>query len=157
MESNLLIAALSGLIGAIILTLLIYLLKMFGQDLDIPYLIGSSFGDIENESKVYATGIILHLLIGAGWGVLYVILLTAMVVEPNWAAGILWGFAHGIFVGAMMGIIADTHPHIGENKPIEYPGIMGREWGTLMPYWILGLHIVFGVCTLSIYHWWVFG
>lgn len=157
MESNLLIAAVSGLIGAIILTLLIYLLKIFDQDLDIPYLIGSSFGDIENESRVYTLGIILHLLFGAGWGVLYVFLLTAMVVEPNWAAGILWGFAHGIFIGAMMGIIADTHPHIGDDKPIKSPGIMGRQWGTLMPYWILGLHIIFGVCTLSIYNWWVFG
>lgn len=156
MEANLLIAALSGLIGAIVLTLLIYLLKLFGQDLDIPYLIGSRFVDIENESAVYTTGILLHLLIGAGWGVLYVILLTAMVVVPNWPAGILWGFGHGIFVGAMMGIIADTHPYIGDDKPINSPGILGSEWGTLMPYWILGLHIVFGVCTLSFYHWWVF-
>lgn len=157
MEANLLIAAISGFIGAIILTLLIYLLKMAGQDLDIPYLIGTRFVGVENESKIYTTGILLHLLIGAGWGVLYVILLTAMVVEPNWAAGILWGFAHGIFVGAMMGIIADTHPYIGEGKPIEYPGILGRKWGTFMPYWILGLHIIYGVCTLSIYNWWMFG
>lgn len=157
MEANLLIAAISGFIGAIILTLLIYLLKMAGQDLDIPYLIGTRFMGVEDKSKIYTTGILLHLLIGAGWGVLYVFLLTAMVVTPNWAAGILWGFAHGIFVGAMMGIIADTHPYIGEGKPIEYPGILGRKWGTFMPYWILGLHIIFGVCTLSIYNWWFFG
>lgn len=157
MEANLLLAALSGFIGAIILTLLIYLLKIGGQNLDIPYLIGSRFVDINNSSKVYATGITLHLLIGAGWGILYVVLLTAMVVTPNWPAGILWGFAHGIFVGVMMGIIADTHPQIGENKPIKNPGILGREWGALMPYWILGLHIIYGVCTLSIYHWLVFG
>lgn len=157
MEVNLLIAAISGFIGALILTLLIYLLKLFGQDLDIPYLIGTQFVDIQNKSQVYVVGILLHLLIGAGWGVLYVILLTAMVVTPNWPAGILWGFGHGIFVGAMIGIIADTHPYIGENKPINSPGILGREWGALMPYWILGLHIIFGVCTLSIYHWWLTG
>ncbi|PAU93491.1 hypothetical protein CK503_12225 [Aliifodinibius salipaludis] len=157
MEVNLLIAAISGFIGALILTLLIYLLKLFGQDLDIPYLIGTQFVDIQNKTKVYVVGILLHLLIGAGWGVLYVVLLTAMVVTPNWPAGILWGFGHGIFVGAMIGIIADTHPYIGEDKPINSPGILGREWGTLMPYWILGIHIIFGVCTLSIYHWWLTG
>lgn len=156
MEVNLFVAALSGFIGAIILTLLIYLLKSFGQDLDIPYLIGTRFVDIENRQKVYTVGILLHLLIGAGWGVLYVFLLTAMVVEPNWPAGILWGFAHGIFVGAMMGILADTHPYIGVDKPIKNPGILGNEWSALMPYWILGLHIVFGVCTLTFYHWWIF-
>ena len=157
MEPNLLIAAISGFIGALILTSLIYLLKLFGQDLDIPYLIGTRFVDIQNESQVYIVGILLHLLIGAGWGILYVILLTAMVVTPNWPAGILWGLGHGIFVGALLGIIADTHPYIGENKPIKSPGILGREWGPLIPYWILALHIIFGVCTLSIYNWWVTG
>jgi hypothetical protein len=157
MEANLLIAALAGFIGALILTLLMYLLKIFGHNLDLPYLLGSRFVDIEQRTKVYVTGITLHLLIGAGWGVLYVILLTAMVVTPNWPAGILWGFAHGIFVGSMMGILADTHPYIGENQPISHPGILGRRWSDLMPYWILGLHIIFGVCTLSIYHSLVFG
>ncbi|WP_445666390.1 hypothetical protein [Fodinibius sp. AD559] len=157
MEANLFIAAISGFIGALILTSLIYLLKLFGQDLDIPYLIGTRFVDIQNKTQVYIVGILLHLLIGAGWGVLYVILLTAMVVTPNWPAGILWGFGHGIFVGIMIGIVTDTHPYIGEDKPINSPGILGRKWGALMPYWILGLHIIFGVCTLSIYHWWLTG
>lgn len=156
MEVNLLIAAFSGFVGAIVLTLLMYLLKLFGQNLDIPYLIGTRFINIENRTLVYTFGITAHILIGAGWGVLYVFLLTAMVVTPNWPAGILWGFAHGIFVGSMMGILADTHPYIGEGKPIDSPGILGQDWGALMPYWILGLHIIFGVCTLWLYHWWVF-
>ena len=157
MEANLLVAAFSGLLGAVALTLLIYLLKALGHDLDIPYLIGSRFISIENRGLVYTVGIILHLLFGAGWGVLYVVLLTAMVVTPNWPAGILWGFAHGIFVGSMMGILADTHPYIGEGKPIAVPGILGQNWGDLMPYWILGLHIIFGVSTLAIYYQIVFG
>ncbi len=157
MEANLLVAAFSGLVGAVILTLLMYLLKIFGHNLDIPYLIGSRFVNIEKRGQVYSMGIILHLLIGAGWGVLYVVLLTAMVVTPNWPAGILWGFAHGIFVGSMMGILADTHPYIGEEKPIAHPGILGQRWGDLMPYWILGLHIIFGVSTLAIYYRIVFG
>lgn len=157
MEANLLVAAFAGLIGAIVLTGLIYVLKWFGQDIDIPYLLGSRFVNIENKSKVYTTGIILHLLVGAGWGVLYVILLTAMVVEPNWAAGILWGFGHGIFVGSMMGILAEKHPQIGPEKPISDPGILGRKWGKQIPYWVLALHIAFGVSTLSIYNSIVFG
>ncbi|MEL7832382.1 hypothetical protein [Fodinibius sp. Rm-B-1B1-1] len=157
MEANLLVAAVAGLLGAIILTVLIYLLKLFGQDLDIPYLIGTRFVGIENKTQIYVVGITLHLLAGAGWGILYVILLTAMVVTPNWPAGILWGFAHGIFVGSMMGIIADTHPYIGEDKPIKSPGILGQQWSELMPYWILTLHIIYGACTLLIYHWWMTG
>lgn len=152
MEANLIVAALAGLIGAIILTALIYLLRLFSQDLDIPYLIGTRFVGTENKSQIYVIGILLHLLVGAGWGVLYVILLTAMVVTPNWPAGILWGLAHGIFVGSMMGIIADTHPYMGEDKPIKSPGILGNKWGAAIPYWVLILHIIYGASTLLIYH-----
>lgn len=157
MEVHFLMAAISGLAGAIILTLLIYLLPIFDYNLDIPYLIGSRFVDIENTKLVYTVGIAAHLLIGAGWGILYVILLTAMVVTPNWPAGILWGFAHGIFVGSMMGILADTHPNIGEGKAIAHPGIMGRRWGPAMPYFILAFHIIFGVCAMTIYYYLVIG
>ncbi|MGM0545998.1 MAG: hypothetical protein ACQEST_04685 [Bacteroidota bacterium] len=157
MEANLFIAAISGFLGAVILTLLIYLLSQFGQKIDIPYLIGTRFVNIENRSQVYIVGITLHLLIGAGWGIFYVFLLTAMAVIPNWPAGILWGLGHGIFVGSMMGIIADTHPYIGEDKPINPPGILGQEWGAMIPYWILLLHIIFGICTLTMYYQWVLG
>lgn len=152
MEANLFLAALAGFIGAIILTLLIYALKLAGLQLDIPYLIGTLFVNPRDKTQVYLTGILLHLLIGAAWGVLYVFLLTAMVVTPNWPAGILWGLGHGIFIGSMMGILAETHPAIGEGKPLKDPGIMGSSWGTLIPYCVLGLHIIYGASTLAIYH-----
>lgn len=156
-EANIFLAALAGLIGAVVMTLLIYLLKMNGKSVDIPYLIGTRFIDIENRSRAYTVGILLHLLIGAGWGVIYVFLLTAMAFVPDWPAGILWGLAHGIFVGSLMGIAADAHPYIGDDKPISSPGIMGADWGDTIPYYILGLHIIFGVCTLWIYSELVFG
>ncbi|MGD8748803.1 MAG: hypothetical protein PVI44_10075 [Balneolaceae bacterium] len=152
MDVNLLIAALSGFIGAIILTLLIYLLKLFGQDVDIPYLIGIRFVNIEHKTKAYLVGILLHLIIGAGWGVLYVTLLRGLAITINWPAGILWGFAHGVFTGTMLGILAESHPYIGAGKPISEPGIMGSNWGTLIPYWILGLHVIFGASSLAIYY-----
>jgi len=152
MNVNLWIAAYSGFIGAIILTILIYLLKLFGQHIDIPYLIGSRFVNIENKGKVYIVGIILHLVIGAIWGVIYVSLMKGLAITTNWPAGILWGFAHGVFVGSIMGMMAESHPYIGHDKPISDPGIMGSEWGTLVPYWILALHVIFGATSMTIYH-----
>lgn len=152
MEANLALGAFSGFIGAIIITILMYLLKIWGQDLDIPFILGSIFVDIHNKAAVYTTGIITHLLAGAGWGIFYVFTIAAMGVTPNWPAGILWGFGHGIFVGVMMGTLAETHPYVGEDKPIKDPGILGHRWSELMPYWILGLHVIFGVSSLLIYH-----
>ena len=157
MEANFFLAALSGFLGALILTALIYTLKASGQRLDIPYLIGTRFIDPVHSSQVYLLGNLLHLVIGALWGILYVFMISAMAVTPNWPIGILWGLGHGIFVGAMMGIIADSHPAIGAGKPIDDPGIMGSSWGTLIPYWILALHIIFGASSMGIYHYLVSG
>lgn len=151
MDGNLLLGALSGIIGTAIITILLYLVKIGGHKLDIPYLLGSRFANINNRTSVYATGFALHFVAGAAWGTMYILTLTAMRVAPNWPAGILWGFAHGIFVGVVMSTMADAHPHIGEGKPIEDPGMLGHRWSELMPYWILGVHVIFGVSTLLIY------
>lgn len=152
MEANLFIGALAGFVGAVLMTALIYILKAAGQNIDIPYLLGTRFLDIQNTSGVYLLGIILHLLAGAAWGALYVFMITAMAVTPNWPIGILWGFGHGIFVGVLMGILSETHPYIGEGKPISDPGILGSRWSTATPYLILALHVIFGASTLAVYH-----
>ncbi len=152
MEANLITGAYAGLIGAVILTLLIYLLKPMGYSIDIPYLLGSRFIDINNTTGIYSLGIMLHLIIGAGWGILYVFMISAMAVTPNWPIGILWGFGHGIFIGVLMGILAENHPHIGEGKTIDNPGILGRKWGVAIPYLFLALHVIFGASAMAIYH-----
>ena len=151
-EANLFLGAFAGLLGAVIMTILIYLLKAFDYDLDIPYLLGSRFLPIENRGSVYTLGIILHLLAGTGWGALYVFMITAMAVTPNWPIGILWGFGHGIFVGVLMGILSENHPHIGEGRAMSDPGIMGHRWGTAIPYLVLLVHVVFGASSMYIYH-----
>ena len=150
-EGNLLLAAVAGIAGTIIITILLFILRAAGQNLDIPYLLGTRFIDPENKRKVYVTGYLLHFIAGAAWGTMYVLTLTAMGVNPDWPAGILWGFAHGIFIGVMMSTVSEQHPHIGEGKAIASPGILGRRWSPLMPYWVLGIHIIFGVVTLLTY------
>lgn len=152
MAANLLGAGLSGLLGAVVMAVFIYLFKAIGFSLDIPYLLGTRFVSIENRSNVYFTGITLHLLLGGIWGIIYVYFLIAMAVTPNWPAGILYGFAHGIFIGVMISILSANHPYIGENKPIKEPGMFGSEWGTAIPYILLVIHVIFGVTTLLAYN-----
>lgn len=153
MDGNILYGVIAGVLGTAVITLLLYAVKIGGHRLDIPFLLGSRVTDINKRPKVYATGFILHFLAGAAWGAMYILTLTAMGVPPNWPAGILWGFAHGIFVGVVMSTMADTHPYIGKGKPIADPGMLGHRWSELMPYWILGVHIIFGVSMLLIYRW----
>ncbi len=151
LEANLLLGALSGIIGAIVITVLIYLLRIAGTEVDLPYLMGSFFVDISNKTKVYVVGIALHIIIGGIWGLIYVGTQAGIGINPGWATGLLWGFTHGIFVGVLMGTIGESHPHIGENKTISDPGILGSRWSALMPYLIIGLHVIFGVITMLTY------
>ena len=150
-EGNLLLGALAGVLGTVVITLLLLPLRTAGHTLDIPYLLGSRFIDPANKTKLYLAGYVLHLIAGAAWGAMYILTLTAMGITPNWPAGILWGFAHGIFIGVMMSTVAEQHPQIGEGKPISDPGILGSNWSSLMPYIVLGAHVVFGVITLLTY------
>ncbi|MDX1670935.1 MAG: hypothetical protein R3211_01235 [Balneolaceae bacterium] len=154
MEASFLLAAISGLIGAAVMTIFIYLFKALGLSLDIPYLLGTRLtASVSNKGKIYATGLTLHLLSGAIWGMLYILFAMAMAVKPDWALGILYGVGHGIFIGAMIGILSESHPQIGEDKPISDPGMFGHRWGKAIPYILLLLHILFGTATLLAYNW----
>lgn len=152
MAVNLLLAALAGIIGAAIMALFIYLFKAAGFNLDIPWLLGTRYVAIENLSKAYTIGMILHLLLGAFWGMFYVYSLIAMAVPPNWPAGIMYGVSHSIFIGAMIGILSSSHPHIGEGKAMSDPGMFGHQWGIGVTVELFIIHIIYGVSTLGIYY-----
>lgn len=149
--ANLLWAMVAGMIAAVLLVLLIRLLKAAGRNLDLPYLLGSYFVDISNRSKVYVAGTIIHIVIGGVWGFVYLVTMLGLSIEPTWVVGILWGFAHGIIAGVLMGTISQTHPYVGEGKPIPDPGILGSRLGTFEPYLVLGLHVIFGIVTIYVY------
>lgn len=151
MAANLLEAAIAGILGAAVMAVFIYIFKAVGYNLDIPWLLGTLYVDPEKRNKAYATGMTLHLLLGAFWGALYVFSLTAMVVPPDWPAGILYGTSHGIFIGAMIGIISSDHPHVGEGKAMSDPGMFGHRWGIGVSVILLVTHILYGVATLLIY------
>jgi|SRR5699024_10165109 len=150
-EANLLLAILAGIIAAAIITILIYILKALGRNLDLPYLLGTYFIDIDNRSKVYTTGIIIHILIGGIWGFVYMVTILGLGIQPVWTVGILWGFAHGIIAGVLMTSVSQTHPYVGDGKPIPDPGILGSRLGAVEPYLVLGLHVIFGIITVFTY------
>ncbi|MDR8389598.1 hypothetical protein NC796_00525 [Aliifodinibius sp. S!AR15-10] len=152
MTLNILQAALAGIAGAAIMAIFIYIFKAAGFNLDIPWLLGTRFVPIEKRSKAYTVGIILHLLLGAFWSIFYVFSLIAMAVIPNWPAGIMYGVSHAIFIGAMIGILASEHPHIGEGKAMSDPGMFGHLWGVGVSVELLVVHVIYGASTLWIYH-----
>lgn len=152
MTANLLYAALSGLAGALAMLIPMYIFVGSGLSIDIPYLIGSHYTNPDQQGKVYSLGVILFLLIGGIWGVLYIIFMMAMVEAPQWTLGLLFGAAHGFFAGVLLSTYADNHPYVGEDKLIPDPGMFGNRWGTSIPFLIIFLHIIFGFVTVIVYN-----
>jgi len=153
LTANLLLGALSGLFGAVVMTLCIYVLNKSGVHFDILYLIGTRFVDPRQKSKAYTVGTIVHLLIGALWGVLYIILIMGMSEIPRWTLGLLFGFAHGFFSGIILSTVADANPNVGNGKAISDPGMFGNRWGKSVPFYIFVVHMVFGLVTVISYNW----
>jgi len=150
--ANLFLAAVSGLVGAIVLTVLVYIFSGVGIKMDIPYLLGTRFSKSDSKSQAYIVGIILFLLIGAFWGFFYVTLMMGLSELPSWEFGLLYGFGHGFFMGVIISTFADSHPKVGEGKLIPDPGMFGANWGALVPAAIIIAHMIFGVITIFTYN-----
>jgi hypothetical protein len=152
MSANFGIAAIAGLGGALAMTIFMYILVAFGFRIDVLYLIGSRFVDPSDSGKVYTVGLIVHLLIGIIWGLIYVLLMIGMVEDPRWTLGIQFGVAHGLFVGVVISTFADSHPYVGPDKAIPDPGMFGNRWGKSIPFIIVLLHIVYGLAMTMLYN-----
>ncbi len=146
------VAALAGLGGVVVMTVLMYIMVAFGFRVDIPYLIGTRYVNPDRSGMVYFIGFLLHLMIGILWGFIYTLLMIGMVESPNLMLGFLFGTAHGIFVGVLISTFADRHPHVGQDKAIPDPGMFGNRWGISVPFMIILLHIVYGLTMTYLYN-----
>lgn len=132
-------AFIAGLIGAAVMTLVIYLIPFVGlPNMDIVLLLGSMF--VINTSLAQAVGIVLHLLIGALFGVLYAWLWGRAFSSQTWLWGLFFGAAHGFIAVAVMPFLLDIHP-----RPPEIVAVP-----SLMVSLILA-HIAFGITTAIVY------
>ena len=152
MEANLLLAFLSGAAATIGITILAAVITPGGRRLDFPRLLGLYFASPGAPGKVYGIGAVLHTLLGGVWGALYVYLMIAMGVDPTWTYGALYGIIHGLFAGAILGTLADSHPKIGPESPLRDPGMYGHRWSKLIPIWLFVLHITYGAIAMGLYN-----
>lgn len=154
-QANILWAIIAGMIGSLVFTVLVYIIKAVSRNsninVDIPFMLGSFVVDIDKKSKLYTVGIILNTIMGGLWGMIYVITMLGLSIPPIWQVGFLWGMAHGIISGVLVSTICQNHPYMGKGKEIPNPGILGSNWSEVNPYLYLSLHIIFAVVTIFIY------
>ena len=148
-------AVAAGIIGTALMTLAIYAGKLMGLASDMVRMLGLAFVNEDKPRRVYGVGLVVHFSIGALFGIMYAILLTAMgavlMVGTAAAWGAIFGALHGVTVGGVLGALPAVHPRMGSGQVIEAPGFFGRNIGVGMPVALIILHIIYGVTAAVVY------
>lgn len=106
------------------------------------------------KNVVYAVGLMMHLMMSAGFGLVHAGLLHA--VDPTsdgGAAGLgaLFGLVHGGIVTVMMPIMLTMAHPLVRSADMSAPGTPMTGYGKMTPAGILMSHVVFGLVAGAIY------
>lgn len=148
-------AVLAGVLATALMTVGIVAGRLMGLATDMVRLLGLFFVSDQRPRRVYGVGLVVHFGIGAVFGIVYALLLTAlgMVDDVGGAAvwGSLFGLVHGVIVGVALGALSTIHPRIGPHGIVEDPGFFGYRVGLGMPVAVLIFHVVYGVVASVTY------
>ncbi len=137
-------AIIAGLVATIVMSILMYMGKAMGMKMDMPRILGLMFVRPNHQGSVYTIGIILHLMMGVIFAIIYGALFNLLGIAANWFWGGVFGLIHGIVLGAMLPIMPSIHPRMGNSKVLPPLGAYASNYGSMMPVaWIM-LHIIFG-------------
>ena len=139
-----------GLFGSIVFTTLLAASQGLGfTRMNIPFLLGTVFTADRDRAKIY--GVLLHLLIGALFSLLY---LAAFRVTggANWWKGMAFGTVQGAFFLTFgVTLLPGLHPRMASEhegptctRLLEPPGFLGLNYGARTPLSIFAAHLVWG-------------
>jgi hypothetical protein len=148
-------AIISGLVGAVAMLAVIYGGRAMGMtSMDLLRTLGTMIVPKAASNVVYAVGLMMHLMMGAVFGVVHAGLLEA--ADPTTNAGvaglgIVFGLIHGVIVTAMMPImLMMAHPLVrGGDMPA--PGTAMTGFGKMTPGGIVMAHVVFALVAGAVY------
>lgn len=152
-------AVVAGLAGAVAMLVVIYAGRAMGMTkMNLLETLGTMVVPKAATNVVYAVGTMMHLMMGAVFGVIHAGLLHAVDPTTDGAAlgfGALFGGVHGVLVVAMMpAMLSMMHPLVRGGE-IAKPGVAMTGMGKMTPMGMLVGHIVFGLVAGSIYVAWV--
>ncbi len=144
---SILSAVIAGLVGTVVFTMIMVMAPKMGMPkMDIVGLLGSMFGG-ENR----ALGMIIHLLMGAIFAIIYVYLWGVGIGTLSLLGGVIFGAIHWLVVGLMMAGMPMMHAGI-KSGAVEAPGIYMTKSGGAMGFMggLIG-HIIFGAVVALTY------
>ncbi len=148
-------AVYAGIAGAIAMLAVIYMGRAVGMTtMDLLRTLGTMVAPKAPPNTVYAIGLMMHLMMGAAFGLVHAGLLHAIGPSTDQAAiwiGLVLGLVHGVGVTAMMPAMLDmAHPLVRSGE-IGKPGVAMTGFGPMTPMGMLLAHAVFGLVVGSVY------
>lgn len=149
------IAALAGVVGAVAFLAVVTMGNAIGMTrMRFLYLLGTMISPKTSDAAASGIGLVLHLMMGAIFGVAHGAILSAIGVSSVGAAvgaSVLTGMVHGaVILVAMPMLLSGMHPLVKAGA-IERPGAAMTGFGALTPVGSLMAHVVFAVVAMWIY------
>lgn len=165
-------AILGGIVGGAAMIAILYpMIWMIPAQMkmDLLKLLGTMFVPI--GATAYAVGMMMHMMMSVAFGVIHGAVLEGVGVESVGAGiglGVLFGVAHAVITGSMLGVMPLMHLRMRPVQPklmpamagiapgpdeelLDPPGFFGLNYPmpTMMGFFML--HIVFGLIVGAIY------
>ncbi|HEX9619681.1 MAG TPA: hypothetical protein VF989_06085 [Polyangiaceae bacterium] len=134
-------AIVAGLIGALGMTVIAFLARAAGMPIDMEMALGSLL-TLDSNPATWLLGLVIHLVIGAVFGVGYAALFEKVLHRSGAGPGAALGLVHGLLSGLLLGLIPALHPLMPGLMPA--PGLFMVNAGGGAPLLFFGLHAMFG-------------
>ena len=138
---NILNAVIAGVVASLVFSIVLAMAPKMGMPkMDIVSLLGSMFSARSNQ----VLGWMMHLMMGAVFALIYAFLWSLGIGAATWVGGLVFGAAHWLLVGIIMGMIPIMHVGI-KSGAVKAPGLWMTNNGGLMAFMggLVG-HMIFG-------------
>jgi len=141
-------AIVAGLVGTVVISMVMMMAPNMGMPkMAIWEMLGAMFSPNGNV----ALGWVMHLMMGAIFGIIYAALWAAGIGSVSVVSGLVFGIVHWLVVGLMMGGMPMMHAGIKAGT-VSAPGVYMLNNGGMKSFMggLMG-HIIFGVVVALVY------
>ena len=140
-------AAFAGLLGALAMSLAMFLLRLYGVNVNLEALLGTLMEPVGGLSP-WTMGFLIHLAVGIVAGIGYGALFEVAVQKAGPVVGAGLGLSHGLLSGLIMSGISAMNPLALGSQAAPGPFLQNL---TLGPFVFLLLHVLYGAIVGTTY------
>lgn len=134
-------AILFGVLGAAAISVITAVLRALGKPISIELLLGTLTG-MAPGGAAFGVGLLIHLAMGAGFGLVYAVLFERVWVHGGAFTGMLLAVIHSSLIGILIGLTPQFHPMVPER--LADPGPFFANLGVVGVIAYFAAHIVYG-------------